>query len=138
VTDRELRYRARLCAPDGPHICGFCASTDNVDLHHIDGHEEHTEPANLMYLCRRCNVRVAIAMAHAGLGRPTRQFNPQPKGAKNLGQWLTAVLSAKGESQNMDADDAVSMIRATPPQRRSEFAQQIWEIRRRRGTDRKG
>jgi hypothetical protein len=76
-------------------------------------------------------------MARAGLGRPTRQFNPQAEGAKSLGQWLTAVLSMKGESQAMDAAAAVEMIHATPPQRRSEFAHQIWEIRRRRGTDRR-
>lgn len=92
----------------------------------------------MMWACRSCNVRVAIAMGHAGLGRPTYQFNPQGQGAKSLRQWLTAVLSAKGESDVMETAAAVAMIRATPPERRSEFAQQIWEIRRRRGTDRKG
>ena len=90
-----------------------------------------------MWACRSCNVRVAIAMTYAGFGRPTRQFNPQTTGAKNLAQWLRAVRSAKREIPDMDVDDAVSMIRATPPERRSEFAQQIWELRRRRGTDRK-
>jgi len=32
--------------------------------------------------------------------------------------------------------DGVAMIRATPPQERSDFARQIWERRRKRGTDR--
>jgi hypothetical protein len=77
-------------------------------------------------------------MTRAELGRPTYQFNPHAHGARTLAQWLTAVLSAKGESDVMDTVAAVTMIRATPPERRSEFAQQIWEIRRRRGTDRKG
>ncbi len=76
-------------------------------------------------------------MARAGLGRRTRQANPQAQGAKSLGQWLTAVLSMKGESDAMDSAAAVEMIHATPPERRSEFAQQIWEIRRKRGTDRR-
>jgi hypothetical protein len=137
VTDRALRYRAQRCAPDGPRICGFCGSTENVDLHHIDGFEEHVETGNLMYACRSCNVRVGVQMAYIGLGRPTRQMNPATQGAKSLGQWLTAVRSAKGEIGDMDVAAAVAMIRATPPKRRSEFAQQIWEIRRRRGTDRK-
>jgi hypothetical protein len=76
-------------------------------------------------------------MARAGLGRRTNQFNPQSQGAKSLRQWLTAVLSMKGESDAMDVAAAVEMIRATPPERRSDFAHQIWDIRRRRGTDRK-
>jgi hypothetical protein len=75
-------------------------------------------------------------MVRAGLGRRTRQANPQAQGAKSLGQWLAAVLSMKGESDQIDPAAAVDIIHATPPERRSEFAQQIWEIRRRRGTDR--
>ena len=115
----------------------FCGSTANVEVHHVDGFEEHTERSNLAWACRRCNTRIGIVMARAGMGRPTRQFNPQAQGAKSLGQWLTAVLSMKGESDAMDTAGAVEMIRATPPERRSEFAHQIWEIRRRHGTDRR-
>jgi hypothetical protein len=43
----------------------------------------------------------------------------------------------KGESDKMDPAAAVEIIHATPPERRSEFAQEIWEIRRARGTDRR-
>jgi hypothetical protein len=50
----------------------------------------------------------------------------------SLGQWLTAVMSMRGESDAMSVPDAVSMIRATPPASRSEFAQEIWERRRAR------
>jgi len=74
-------------------------------------------------------------MTRAGMGRRTRQFNPQAQGAKSLRQWLTAVLSMKGESDAMDPAAAVGMIHATPADRRSDFANEIWEIRRRRGTD---
>lgn len=136
MTDRGLRYRGHRCAPEGPRVCGFCGATEHLDLHHIDGHEEHTEN-NLMWACRSCNVRVAIAMARAGLGRKTFQFNPQAQGAKNLRQWLTAVLSAKGESDAMETAAAVEMIRATPAEHRSGFAQQVWEIRRQHGTDKR-
>lgn len=138
LSDRGLRYRSRQCAPPGPRICALCGSTANVEVHHINGFEEDTEPINIVWACRSCNVSAGIAMKRAGLGRRVRQFNPQGQGAKSLGQWLTAVLSMKGESDAMDTAAAVDMIRATPPERRSEFAQRIWEIRRRRGTDRKG
>jgi hypothetical protein len=63
------------------------------------------------------------------------QFNPAAPGAKSLGQWLTAVTSMKGESNQMTVPAAVEMIRATPPARRSEFARQIWALRREHGTD---
>lgn len=76
-------------------------------------------------------------MARAGLGRRTVQFNPASQGAKSLRQWVTAVRSMKGESAEMGTAAAVEMIRATPPERRSQFALQIWEIRRRLGTDQK-
>ena len=41
----------------------------------------------------------------------------------------------KGESDAMPVADAVAMIRATPPEERSQFAREIWHIRRQRGTD---
>jgi hypothetical protein len=137
ISDRAMRYRAQApeCRPPGPPICAFCGSTSNVEVHHVDGFEDHLEPENVIWSCRRCNVRIGIVMARAGIGRRTRQANPQDQGAKSLGQWLTAVLSMKGESDRMDPSVAVEMIRATPPERRSEFAREIWEIRRKRGTD---
>jgi hypothetical protein len=65
-----------------------------------------------------------------------RQFNPSGKGATSLGQWLTAVFAMKGEPQEMSVPAAVAMIRATPPEKRSEFGSQIWSKKRERGTDR--
>ncbi|MGH6878113.1 MAG: hypothetical protein ACREHV_12185 [Rhizomicrobium sp.] len=76
-------------------------------------------------------------MNRAGIGRRTRQFNPNGEGARTLSQWLTAVLSMKGQSDAMDQAAAVEMIRATTPARRSTFAEQIWRIRREHGTDRR-
>jgi len=90
-----------------------------------------------MWACRRCNTTIGVVLARAGMGRRVRQLNPPAQGAKSLGQWLTAVLSMKGESGAMDTATAVEMIRATAPERRSEFAQEIWRRRREHGTDRR-
>ena len=88
----------------------------------MDGHEEHTEQRNLAWACRSCNTKIGVVFKQVGLGRRTRQFNPPSTGATSLGQWVTAVMSMKGESDDMDVEDAVEMIRATPPERRSRFA----------------
>jgi hypothetical protein len=41
----------------------------------------------------------------------------------------------KGESTAMSVTTAVEMIRATPPEKRSDFAKEIWRKRRQHGTD---
>jgi hypothetical protein len=109
-----------------------------VEVGHVDGHEENTVPRNLVWTCRRCNVLCGIALRRAGIGRKTRQYNPASDGAKTLGQWLTAVTSMKGESSDMAVSDAVALIHATPPEKRSQFAKEIWGLRRAHGTDRMG
>ncbi len=81
----------------------------------------------------------ANSLRRAGLGQKTRQFNPgtQTQSAKTLGQWLTAVQSMKGLSDAMTVEAAVAMIHATPAEERSQFAKEIWRLRRRHGTDRR-
>lgn len=137
VTDRALRYRANHPdrRPPGQKICAFCGSRRNVEVHHVDGHEENPNPSNLAWACRSCNTLIGVAMKRAGVGRRTRQFNPE--GARNLAQWLQAVLSVKGQSSDMTVRQAVDTIRATPAARRSDFAYQIWERRKEHGTDRR-
>src|ERR1700686_4341389 len=110
----------------------------SVEIGHVDGREENSNPANLFWTCRACNVRCANTLRRAGLGKLTRQYNPGRQGARSLGQWLTAVLSMRGESDAMPIAAAVQMIRATQPNRRSEFASEIWERRRQHGTDKTG
>lgn len=136
VSDRALRYRARATPPDGPKICVYCGSKRNVGVDHVNGREDDTAPRNLVWACKSCNTKKGALFARLGIGRKTRQYNP-PKsdGAQSLGQWLLAVLSAKGESDAMTVPAAVEMIRATPGYRRTQFAQQIWSRRRERGTD---
>lgn len=135
MTDRALRYRATRCPPPGDPICAFCGSIRYVEVGHLDGFEENTSPENLTWNCRASNTRLGIVFKRLGLGRRTRQYSPASEGAKSLGQWLTAVMSMKGESAEMTVPAAGEMIRATPPARRSEFAREIWAKRRQRGTD---
>ncbi len=139
LTDRAMRYRANSpdLRPPGPKICAFCGSRRNVEVHHVDGREENLRRENLCWACRSCNTKLGVVMNRAGLGRRTRQFNPPSAGARNLAQWMIAVLSAKGESDEMSVPEAVAMIRATSPEKRSQFAEEIWRRRRARGTDRR-
>jgi hypothetical protein len=44
----------------------------------------------------------------------------------------------KGGSDAMTAAAAVEMVHATPPDKRSEFAKQIWSLRRKHGKDKRG
>jgi hypothetical protein len=102
----------------------------------LDGFEENTEPANLVWACKSCNTSIGLVLKHAGIGRRTRQLNPSAEGASTLAQWVTAVLSMKGQSDAMHPAAAIDIIHATPPDVRSRFAKAIWRIRRQRGTDR--
>ena len=139
ITDRAARYRAntRECRPLGSPICAFCGTVRTVEVHHLDGEERNTDPANLVWACRRCNTLIAFVMKRAGIGRRTRQFNPDSEGAQTLAQWVTAVLALHGKSDAMSLQDAITLVRATPADQRSRFAQSIWRIRRERGTDRR-
>jgi hypothetical protein len=106
-----------------------------VEVGHINGEERDTAPENLIWNCRACNTRLGVIFKRLGIGRRTRQYNPTNRGATSLGQWLTAVLIMKGESDAMTIPAAVEMIQGTPLQRRSQFAEEIWSRQRERGTD---
>ena len=132
ITDRALRYRANANPPPGPRICCLCGSEQNIEVGHINGHEEDSSPANLFWTCRRCNILCGTTLRKAGLGRKTNQFNPAKSGAKSLGQWLEAIAVIKGESTAMPVDSAVGLIRSTSISQRSSFAKEIWRMRRAR------
>jgi hypothetical protein len=136
VTDRALRYRANANPPPGPRRCCLCGTRRSVEVGHVNGREEDNSPGNLFWTCRSCNVRCGNTLRRAGVGRRTQQLNPAAVGAENLGQWMNAVMSMKGDGGTMGVSEAVAMIRATPPEQRSQFANEIWARRHRRGTDR--
>ena len=132
ITDRACRYRANAHPPSGPKICAFCGAKQQIQVGHVDGHEENGEPENLIWTCRSCNMLHANTLRAAGLGRLTVQYNPAARGAYNLAQWLTAVMATKGGSDAKTVRSAVAMIRATPADDRSRFAYEIWRRRRSR------
>lgn len=131
ITDRAHRYRATAHPPAGPRRCAFCGGKRNVEVGHVNGHEEDGSAENLIWTCRSCNVLAANGLRAAGMGRKTRQMHPAG-GATSVGQWLTAVMSMKGQSDAMTVPAAVAMIRATSAAKRSEFASEIWSKRHER------
>ncbi len=152
LTDRAKRYRAQGAIEQPERRCIYCGRPGGRLQHeHINGKEADNTPANLAYACRACNTAKGALFARLGIGRKTAQYNPPAKGAVNLAQWTMAVASIKkrdpttgrlrsGDSNKMrlmPVSEAVAMIRATPPDKRSEYARQIWSLRRQHGTDRR-
>jgi hypothetical protein len=93
---------------------------------HHDGNEHNDSPSNLRWLCKSCNTKLGLAMAKAGQGRRTAQFNP---GAETLAQYVSAAVEHKRGAH--DAGGLV--IHETPKEKRREFAKEIWRRRRRSG-----
>jgi len=131
ITDRAKRYRANApeCCPPPPRRCELCRSRRFVVVDHIDGDESNGAPYNLRWLCKSCNTKLGLAMARAGIGKRTRQCNP---GARTLAQYTEAVLQhTRGQY-----DAGGEIIHDTPEETRRQFAAEIWQRRRARGTDR--
>lgn len=136
ITDRAKRYRANHpdCRPPGPRRCHLCGSRKNVDVHHLDGNEDHGAPENLIFACRACNAAIGAAYAKKGIGKRTRQFNGQKRGARRVpsfAEYVAAVVSHRRGAW----DAGGKVIHATPVDVRAQYAQRIWELRRQRGTD---
>lgn len=122
ITDRAKRYRAHQNRPAGPKRCTLCSSRRNVDIDHITGDEADGEPENLMWLCRPCNARKAIAQLRNKIGIRTRQYNPRRapgfKEFQNAGLILTGLVPG-------DVAEATAVIYQTPPETRLEYAERI-------------
>jgi hypothetical protein len=107
----------------------LCGSRRFVVVDHIDGDESNGSPGNLRWLCKSCNTRLGLANARAGKGRRTRQFNP---GASTLSEYVEAAIQhTRGQH-----DAGGQIIHETPKEKRKDFAAEIWQRRRARGTDR--
>jgi hypothetical protein len=144
LTDRAYRYRANANPPIGPKQCAFCGTKQQIQVGHVDGHEENGKPENLIWTCRSCNMLHANALRAAGYGRLTRQYNPKDRGAESYRQYALAVDSIQrrdkktgalmgwsGKGRPMEVGAAIAMIRATPPDARAQFSREIWRLRRR-------
>jgi ribosome-binding protein aMBF1 (putative translation factor) len=97
---------------------------------HIDGDESNGNARNLRWLCKSCNTRLGKAMARAGKGKRTRQYNPA---ASTLAQYTEAVM----QHQRGQYDAGGQTIHDTPKEMRERYAAEIWRRRRARGTDRR-
>lgn len=120
ITDRAKRYRAQRNKPNGPKLCYFCASRQNIDVDHVSGDE--ADGKDLIYLCRSCNTRKGIVQARNRIGQRTRQFNPER--VPTFAQWKRHAAALLGVGPG-DPVAATAAIRATPPEKRAEYARQI-------------
>jgi hypothetical protein len=122
ITDRAKRYRANRNPPPGPKRCNFCASRQNVDIDHVTGDETDEAPENLMYLCRPCNTRKGITQARNRIGMRTRQYNPEKR--HSFTQFVHDARVLLGLTPG-DVGEATEAVRATPPEKRAEYAAKI-------------
>jgi hypothetical protein len=80
ISDRAKRYRANTpeCRPRGPKRCHWCKTRTAPQFvpDHVDGNESNTSRRNLVWACKSCNTKRGKAMAKAGKGVRTRQYNP--------------------------------------------------------------
>jgi hypothetical protein len=131
VTDRALRYRANSPErrPADPRECAFCGSNENVEVGHLDGHEENDDPRNLVWNCRSCNTRLGHIFKTLGIGRRTRQYNPGTQGAQSSEQYALAITAKDHGNLFMTAEAARDIIHATPPEDRSYYARRLWRVR---------
>jgi hypothetical protein len=122
ITDRAKRYRANRNPPPGPRRCNFCASRRNIDIDHVTGDESDDSPQNKMYLCRPCNTAKGIVQARNRIGARTRQYNPIKVPTFAEFKHHAAVLLGVAPG---DAARSTAAIRATPPEKRTEYADKI-------------
>jgi hypothetical protein len=129
ISDRAKRYRAHTpeCRPLGPKRCFKCGSRQNVVPDHKDGNESNGKRSNLRWACKSHNTILGKAMAKAGKGVRTRQYNPKRRnpGARSLGEYVSAAVSHTRGAH----DEAGLLIHQTPKAKRREFAAEIWDRR---------
>jgi hypothetical protein len=76
ITHRALRYRANAYPPPGRKTCCPCGSSRNVEIEHVNWHEEDLSLVNLFWTWRACNLRCWNTLRRAGPSRLTRQYSP--------------------------------------------------------------
>jgi hypothetical protein len=106
-----------------------------LDVMHLDGNENHGEPANLAHGCRSCNGKLAAAFKRIGAGVPTNQYNPAKGGVPTFEQYAWAITQGeggqhhhykRGEGWQPGAhDEAGAIIHATPKSKRIQYARRL-------------
>ena len=110
-------------AVTGTRQCVFCGSKENLGVMHLDGNEDHGEPANLAWGCKSCNAVLAAAFKQIGAGKPTNQYNPST-GVPTFAQYAWAVSNHSRGAH----DEGGAIIHATPKHKRIEYARRIAEV----------
>lgn len=126
MTDRAKRYRAHRNPPPAPKRCNFCASRKNVDIDHVTGNESDDHPDNKMWLCRPCNTTKGITQSRNRIGVRTAQFNPAKPATFAQFKIAAAVLLGLVAG---DVAKATALIRATPAETRTRYAERIEKAR---------
>jgi hypothetical protein len=136
ISDRAKRYRANSPEnrPPGPKRCGYCGSSKNVGVDHVDGNESNGAPHNLLYACKSCNGKKAAIMRKVGIGKLTRQLNPphgraRAQGQRSLKAYGDAIKVMRGQFPG-DVAAAVRTIHATPASVRSAYTSRSWSTRK--------
>lgn len=125
LTDRAKRYRAQN-AVRGEHRCVLCNARGRLDVMHLDGDENHGEPANLAHGCRSCNGKLAAAFKRIGAGVLTNQYNPAKGGVPSFAQYAWAVTQQQHSGEHGEAG---AVIHATPRSKRIEYARRIADLK---------
>lgn len=134
IGGRAHRYRAQSVKIPGPKRCELCGSRNRVVRDHRDGNEYNDRPGNIRWLCWSCNMRRGHEHSKRG-GKPVNIWNPDMaknvEGAKTLGAYVAAIMKHSPGAH----DEGGAILHATPAHKRSEFAREIWALRREHGTD---
>jgi hypothetical protein len=125
LTDRAKRYRAQN-AVRGERRCVLCNARGRLDVMHLDGNENHGEPANLAHGCRSCNGKLAAAFKRIGAGVPTNQYNPAKGGVPTFAQYCWAVTQQQHSGEHGEAG---AVIHATPRSKRIDYARRIADMK---------
>lgn len=147
ITDRAKRYRAAQAIEQTERRCIYCGQPGRgrrLDREHINGHEADNSPDNLAWACRSCNTAKGAVFAKHSIGKKTIQNNPKgrlkyragtgAKPIKSMPEWLTMLSIVRGATGASGATikKAADRIIATPPDKRSEFAHEVWDKRGRK------
>lgn len=145
LSDRAKRYRALKTLTgspkDGPqppnqtpNHCHYCGSyRRKLDAEHINGNESDGRPANLAWACRPCNAAKGAAYARLGKGIRTNQRNPRQ--GDTFQSYISDMKTARSDmSSTAQKDAAWKRILSRSKATRSDYARQLYQLRRERGT----
>jgi hypothetical protein len=122
VTDRALRYRATAQPPPGERRCCLFGFTRNVEVGHVNGHEEDSSPANLFGRAVRATCDAGIRCVAPDSAASRINTIHHRKALPISARGLTSSQPQRRSGRKHGGKRTIAMIRATPPAQRSRFA----------------